>query len=85
MLKVYATNWCPHCRRMVHFLDKHQVEYEYIDIENQPDDVVKLVVDANGGVDWVVPTLEYNGKWRPGKRHNEEEIIKDLEDMGLKL
>ena len=85
MLKVYATSWCPHCRRTTNFLVKHHINYEYIDIEKQPDDIIQQVIDANGGKDWVVPTLELNGKWRPGKKYNEEELTDDLKEMGIHI
>ena len=83
MLKVYATSWCPHCRRAVIFLKKHEIDFEYIDIEKQPDDVVRQVIDANGGIDWVVPTMEFNGQWRPGKKHSDAELESDLRNMGV--
>jgi len=83
MLKVYAVSWCPHCRRAVHYLNKHNIDFEYIDIEAQPGDIVQKVIDANGGVDWVVPTMEFNGQWRPGKKHNDAELEADLRNMGV--
>jgi len=43
------------------------------------------VVRVNGGEDWVVPTLEFNGKWRPGKVFNEMELDFDLRTMGVSL
>lgn len=83
MLKVYSTNWCPHSKRMVRFLMDNHIDFVYHDIERQPEDIVKQVVDANGGRDWVVPTLEFEGKWRPGKTHNDNEIQADLKEMGV--
>ena len=41
------------------------------------------VVEVNGGDDWVVPTLEYNGKWRPGKVFNAAELEADLRAWGI--
>jgi len=83
MLNVYAVSWCPHCQKTVEFLDEKQIDYTYIDIEAQPDDVVKMIVDVNGGIDWVAPTLEFNGKWRKGKVYNARELSEDLLDMGV--
>jgi len=88
MLKVYAVEWCPHCRMTVQFLRDKNVEFEYLDLERQPPDVVRAVVRANGGKeddDWVVPTLENDGKWRPGKVFDPEELKKDLAEMGVKI
>jgi len=83
MLKVYAAKWCPHCVKSVEFLKSRKVPFEYIEIEEQPEDVVKRIVEVNGGDDWVVPTMEFNGTWRPGKVFNEAELVKDLKAMGV--
>ena len=85
MLKVYAATWCPHCVKTVGFLKSHEIPFEYFEIEDQPEDVVKRIVEVNGGDDWVVPTIEFNGKWRPGKVFNEDELLKDLREMGLEI
>ena len=83
MLKVYAWNVCPHCRRTVEWLKAHEVPYEYLEIEEQPPEVVRKVLEVNGGDDWVVPTLEYNGKWRPGKVFDAAELEADLRAWGV--
>lgn len=85
MLNVYAATWCPHCIRTVEFLKSRGVDFNYIDIEKASPEVERKVVEVNGGDDWVVPTLEYNGKWRPGKVFNEKQLISDLKEMGLKV
>lgn len=85
MLKVYAASWCPHCQRAVAFLKARKIPFEYIEIEEQPEELVKRIVEVNGGDDWVVPTMEFNGKWRPGKVFDEDELVKDLRAMGLEL
>ena len=51
--------------------------------EEQPEEVVRKVVEVNGGDDWVVPTLEYNGKWRPGKVFDAAELEADLRAWGV--
>lgn len=83
MLKVYAWKVCPHCHRAVEWLEAHHIPFEYLDIEEQPPEVVRKVVEVNGGDDWVVPTLEYNGRWRPGKVFNAAEFEADLRAWGL--
>jgi mycoredoxin len=83
MLNLYAAKWCIHCKKTEEFLKKNKIEYNYIDIEAQTDDIVKKVIDANGGFDWVVPTLEYKGIWRKGKVFNETELTGDLNKMGV--
>ena len=83
MLNVYAAAWCPHCTDTVDYLKKNNIEFQYIDIEKQPDHIVRKVIEVNGGDDWVIPTLEFNGKWREGKIYNEIELRADLTDMGV--
>ncbi len=84
MLKVYAAKWCPHCTKTVEYLQTHNIEYEYFEIEKQSEKIVRKIIQVNGGDDWVVPTLEFNGKWREGKFFNEKELGSDLEKLGLK-
>ena len=83
MLNIYAVSWCPHCQKTVEFLKENQIDFNYIDMESQPEDVVKKIVDVNGGVDWVVPTIEFNGKWRKGKTFDARTLSEDLVDMGV--
>jgi mycoredoxin len=83
MLNLYAAKWCPHCTKTVEYLKKKKIPFNYIEIEDQPDDIVQKVVQANGGEDWVVPTLEYNGRWREGKEYNELELHFDLKKLGV--
>ena len=83
MLKVYAAKWCPHCTLTTDYLNENRIDFEYIDIERQPDEVVQQVIDVNGGEDWVVPTLEYNGKWREGREFDSSELERDLKHMGV--
>ncbi|NJL59465.1 MAG: glutaredoxin family protein [Desulfobacteraceae bacterium] len=78
MLNVYAATWCPHCEDTVNYLKEQKIGFNYIDIEKAPPDVVRKVVDVNGGDDWVVPTLEYKGQWREGKVFDEQELKQDL-------
>jgi len=44
---------------------------------------LRKVIEVNGGDDWVVPTLEFNGKWREGKFFNAEQLMKELTQMGV--
>ena len=83
MLKVYAVEWCPHCRNTIEFLKRRKIDFEYFDMDHQPEDIERKIIEVNGGIDWVVPTMEFNGKWRPGQIFNEEKLLKDLKDMGV--
>jgi mycoredoxin len=83
MLNVYGVSWCPHCRRTVSFLVENHVDFSYFDIEHQSEEIEQQVIEANGGKGWVVPTLEFEGKWRPGKTYDERELRRDLSAWGL--
>ena len=82
MLTVYSTSWCPHCRKTVDFLVKNHLDFVYKDIERQPKEDVSRVDAANGG-SWIVPTLEFKGQWRPGKKFDADEIKSVLMKWGL--
>jgi len=79
--KIVPNGIGPHCQMTVQFLKENKIKFNYIDIETQPEHVVKRVVEVNGGRDWVVPTLEYNGRWREGKVFDADDLIKDLQKM----
>ena len=83
MLKVYAAKWCPHCTKTIEYLKNNKIEFEYFEIEKQSENIIQKIIQVNGGDDWVVPTLEFNGKWREGKIYNEKELHCDLEKLGL--
>ena len=85
MLNVYAANWCPHSTKTIEFFKTANIEFKYIEIEQQPEKTIQKIIDVNGGDDWVVPTLEFNGKWRKGKVFNEKELRSDLQDLGIKF
>jgi len=84
MLKVYGATWCPHCTQTVEYLNSNKIEFEYFEIEKQSKKTIQKIIEVNGGDDWVVPTLEFNGKWREGKIYNEKELGSDLAKLGLK-
>ena len=78
MLNVYAWNVCPHCKKTIAWLEAHGIPFRYLEIEEQPEEVIRKVVEVNGGEDWVVPTLEYNGQWRPGQVFDPARLERDL-------
>ena len=36
-ITMYGAEWCGDCRRSKAFLDGHEVEYEYVDLEANPE------------------------------------------------
>ncbi|MCP3967796.1 MAG: glutaredoxin family protein [Lentisphaerae bacterium] len=83
MLHVYAAEWCPHSRDTLKWLDDHKIKYYYHDIEAQPKDIMQMVIEANGGQDWAVPTLMYDEKWRAAKAYDAKELEEDLKELGV--
>ena len=83
VLQVYGWDQCPHTRHAVECLKEHNIPFDYHEIEEESRNVIEKVIDVNGGDDWVVPTLEYNGKWRPGEVFNPEKLEKDLKILGV--
>ena len=83
MLNLYGWNLCPHCHNTIEWLKEHGIEFNYLEIEEQPQVVIDKIIDVNGGDDWVVPTLEYNGKWRPGQVFDASSLERDLKEWGI--
>ncbi len=54
---IYSTVWCPDCRRAKEFLNKHQVPYQNVNIEEDLQ-ALAFVEQVNGGMH-VVPTIAF--------------------------
>jgi mycoredoxin len=54
---MYTTPWCGYCFRLKGQLDREGIEFEMVDIEQQPE-AADIVEAANGG-NQTVPTLVY--------------------------
>jgi len=54
-LKIYGTRWCGDCRRALRILDERQINYDWIDIDQNKDGET-FVRTANGG-NRSVPTI----------------------------
>ncbi|HUX04697.1 MAG TPA: glutaredoxin domain-containing protein [Acidimicrobiales bacterium] len=54
-LRVLGTSWCSDCTRSKALLDRHQIAYDWIDIETD-EDAAREVEARNDGVR-VVPTI----------------------------
>ncbi len=83
MLKLYGWRICPHCHKAVAWLQDHGVPFQYLEIEEQSPEIIEKVIQVNGGDDWVVPTLEYNGKWHPGQAFNAADFAAVLRNWDL--
>ncbi len=55
VIKMYSTTWCGDCRMAKHVLDSRQIDYQVIDIDDDPQ-AAELVQRLNGGFR-TVPTI----------------------------
>ncbi len=59
-VRMYATSWCPDCRRARQFLDKHGIEFTEIDVDADraaSEEVLRRVGKR------AVPQLVIDGEW----------------------
>lgn len=54
-IKVYGAPWCPDCRRAKQFLGEQRVQYDWIDIDQNPEGAA-LVREKNAGKQ-IIPTI----------------------------
>ncbi|MGH3414684.1 MAG: mycoredoxin [Marmoricola sp.] len=56
-LTMYTTPWCGYCHRLQGQLDREGIDYQLVDIEQDPS-AAETVMSLNGG-NQTVPTLVY--------------------------
>ena len=56
-ITVYGAHWCPDCRRSKQFLGEHQIPYNWVDIEEDPESE-QFVIEKNEGKR-IVPTIVF--------------------------
>jgi len=71
-ITMYGAAWCGDCRRSKAYLDSHQVEYNYIDVEAD-ESASDKVIEINGG-QRSIPVILF-----PDGTHMTEPSDKDLE------
>lgn len=76
---MYTTRWCGDCRRAKWFLSHHNVPFEEIDIEDNPQ-AEDFVLRANHGRR-KVPTFELNGRTFHCSPYDPQKLE---EELGLK-
>src|ERR687888_974374 len=54
-ITVYGAPWCPDCRRSKEFLAEQRIDYDWIDIDRDPE-AAALVRGMNGGSQ-IIPTI----------------------------
>ena len=58
MLTMYSTTWCGYCHRLKTQMDREGIQYQVVDIEQDPA-AAKFVESVNGG-NQTVPTLHFD-------------------------
>jgi glutaredoxin len=54
-IKVYGALWCPDCRRTLRFLKERQIAFDWIDLEERPEEKA-VVRRRNAGME-SIPTI----------------------------
>jgi glutaredoxin len=73
---MYSTTWCPDCRRAKDFLRRHGVEFEEINIEDDPDSE-DLVIEVNNGRRRV-PTIKVGDHFFACSPFNAQQLADEL-------
>lgn len=79
-IKMYSTTWCPDCIRSKRTLDNHGVDYEEINIEQDPS-AVALVKKINRGAR-SVPTIVFSDNTTLTEPNNNQ-LVSKLKELGL--
>lgn len=74
----YTAEWCPDCRAARRILDEREVQYNVVDIDDNPD-AVEVIIAARGKR--VVPTLEYKGGFMDGNHFDREKFERELDEL----
>ncbi len=56
-ITVYGAYWCPDCRRSKQFLGEHQIPYNWVNIEEDPE-AERFVIETNNGKR-IIPTIVF--------------------------
>lgn len=56
-ITIFGAYWCPDCTRSKQFLGEHQIPYNWVDIEEDPEGEAQVVA-INGGKR-IIPTIEF--------------------------
>lgn len=54
-IRVYGADWCGDCRRAKKFMEEHDIRFEWIDVQEDPD-ARKVVESLNDGKR-IIPTI----------------------------
>jgi len=75
-LRMYATSWCPDCRRARQFLRERHLSFEEIDIDAHPE-AAEFVQRVNSGKR-KVPTFELDGRVFHCSPYDAQKLAREL-------
>ncbi len=77
-LIVYSSSWCPDCRIAKRFLDKHNIQYKEIDIEETPGAAQEIVARTGKRA---IPQFVINGTWVQPYRAGEGFLYEEMSKL----
>ncbi|HUI75444.1 MAG TPA: glutaredoxin family protein [Candidatus Acidoferrum sp.] len=76
-ITIYSTTWCPDCRRAKAFLKAHDIAFQEINIEEDPD-AEDLVLEVNKGRR-KVPTIKVGERYFSCSPFSARELARELD------
>jgi mycoredoxin len=76
-ITIYSTGWCPDCRRAKSFLKERGVEFQEVNIEDDPD-AEEIVLRANQGKRRV-PTVKVGDRYFACSPFNAQKLADELD------
>jgi len=76
-ITMYSTTWCPDCRRAKDFLQRRGIEFDEVNIEEDPD-AEDMVIAANNGRRRV-PTIKVGDRFFACSPFNPQQLANELQ------
>ncbi|HLK04244.1 MAG TPA: glutaredoxin domain-containing protein [Candidatus Acidoferrum sp.] len=76
-ITMYSTTWCPDCRRAKDFLQRRGIEFDEVNIEEDPDGE-DIVIAANDGKRRV-PTIKVDNRFFACSPFNAQQLADELQ------
>lgn len=76
LITIYSTQWCPDCRRAKAFLNERNVEFQEVNIEEDPEGE-EIVLRANNGRR-KIPTLKVGERYFTCSPFNAQQLADEL-------
>lgn len=80
-LKFYGADWCPDCQRAKAYLNEHNIDFNFIDVD-MDEDATKLVEKINNGKR-IIPTIILNGKSFTNPNNHKLAELLGINDAGV--